>query len=104
MDVPDVLNAHLWYFNVKNKNRVPNISTYCRKQGRIRYHIKLNGCHLDGVQGGNGSLHVDVGLAGLEAYPVLAVGLQASDPEWCVPRYMFYTKIFKNTCQIYLEP
>ena len=36
--------------------------------------------HLDHVHGGNGSLHMQVGLGCLEADPVLAAGLQAANP------------------------
>ena len=36
--------------------------------------------HLDHMHGGNGSLHMQVGLGCLEADPVLAAGLQAANP------------------------
>jgi hypothetical protein len=36
--------------------------------------------YFNGMKGRNGSLHVKVGLGGLETHPVLAVRLQAANP------------------------
>ena len=50
-----------------------NRSPYYRTRYVVNKIIKEESKpHFDGVQGRDGSFHVDIGLGGLEAHPILA--------------------------------
>jgi hypothetical protein len=61
-----------------------NIYSYCINnvllKPEINYYVLCLMSYFDGMQGRNGSLHVNVRLGGLEAHPVLAVRLKAANP------------------------